>query len=331
MKDLKQLEKIILNFKKQIFFQPKVKYFRKVNFNKYKKFILVGMGGSHLAMDLIKILKLKKEIKVYSTYNILEIDLKKENLFILSSYSGNSEEIINVFFKLKNKFEVLVISSNGKLIKLAQKYKINFIQLPKEDLMPRYALGYFLKTFLFIIDRKQIKLLEKSALKINHLLLKKQAEKIAKKIKKEILIIYSNFDNLPLALHFKIKLNETNKWPAFINFLPEINHNEIISLTNFKFRKNFLILFLIDDFDDIKNLKNFKILKKIFKKEKMKFVIIKLKEKNIFKKIINNIIFVDWLCYFLTKNKKIDPFNIDLIENIKKMKDKKYDQRKINK
>lgn len=327
--DLKKLEKIILNFKNQLLFQPKIIFFKKINYFKFKKIILVGMGGSHLAMDLIKILSLKKEIKIYSTYNILENDLKKDNLFILSSYSGMTEEVLNVFFKLKGKFELLIISQNGKLIELAKEYKINYLQLPKDDLMPRYALGYFLKAFLFIIDKKQIKLIEKIALKINYLKLKVLAKKIEREIKKEILIIYSSFRNLPLALHFKIKLNETNKLPVFINFLPEVNHNEIMSFTNLNFKKNVLILMLFDELEDKNEQKNFQILQKIFKKEKISFLVLKIKEKDNLRKIINNIILVDWLSYFLAKRQKISPLNISLIEEIKKIK-KKYDKRTIN-
>ena len=154
----------IINFPKQFLFEPKIENQGKLKLAKFKKFIVCGMGGSHLSGDLGR-----RE--------------KKNTLVIASSYSGNTEETIDAFrTAVRNKISVAAISTGGKLLELAQKYRIPYIKLPDTGIQPRMATGLGFRAFLKVLGEKKA-LIEsaKLAYSLKPLKLENQGRNLAKK------------------------------------------------------------------------------------------------------------------------------------------------------
>src|SRR3989344_3768948 len=136
------MQEAIKSFAKQFTFEPVI-----VNaelLKPSKKFVLGGMGGSHLAGDIIKMTRSDLDFQIHSDYGLpplLIADLK-ERLCIASSYSGNTEETID-FAEVaqKNKLNLAVIATGGKLIEFAKNHCVPFIVLPSDGIQPRMALG----------------------------------------------------------------------------------------------------------------------------------------------------------------------------------------------
>ena len=116
---------------KQFDFEPNIENAAKLK--KFGKFVVVGMGGSHLAADIIKAWHPEIDIIVWSNYGLpplAEKDLK-ERLIILSSYSGSTEEVIDAFAAAKaKKLSIAVVAAKGKLISMADKAKIPYVRIP---------------------------------------------------------------------------------------------------------------------------------------------------------------------------------------------------------
>src|SRR3989344_4288396 len=221
----------IINFPKQFLFEPKIENQGKLKLAKFKKFIVCGMGGSHLSGDLVKLWKPGLDIIIYSDYGLPPLGRreKKNTLVIASSYSGNTEETIDAFrTAVRNKISVAAISTGGKLLELAQKYRIPYIKLPDTGIQPRMATGLGFRAFLKVLGEKKA-LIEsaKLAYSLKPLKLENQGRNLAKKLKGFVPVIYSSQRNSAIAYNWKIKFNETGKIPAFYNILPELNHNEM--------------------------------------------------------------------------------------------------------
>src|SRR6266481_6419593 len=72
---------------------------------RFKKFIVAGMGGSHLGADLIKTIDPSLDLMIHSSYGLptLQRDQWKDRFVIASSYSGNTEETIDAFFEARKR------------------------------------------------------------------------------------------------------------------------------------------------------------------------------------------------------------------------------------
>ena len=134
------MREAIKNFPKQFEFQPKVENAGRLK--KYERIIVAGMGGSNLAAGLLKIRRPGLDIISHRNYGLPPLPPKalKNTLIIASSYSGNTEETLDAFKTAANKkYPIAAIAASGKLLDLAKKSKIPYIQLPNTGIQPRSA------------------------------------------------------------------------------------------------------------------------------------------------------------------------------------------------
>ena len=310
------MEKIILEFPKQ--FRKGIELAEKVRpVGKFKKILVCGMGGSALAGDVLKMwLELEKialPINVHRNYK-LPFWVDKSYLIIIISYSGNTEESISAFKEaLKKKLALAVITSGGKLEKLCIQNKIPIALIPK-GFPPRMALGFHFSALAKILINckmlknrtKEILSLEKS---LNPRILEKKGEKIAERIK-GIPIIYASYPMETLAKIWKIKFNEQSKRPAFFNFFPELNHNEMIGIEK---TKDIFHLIILKD-KDPRMAKRMLLTSEILK---IKTDFIEIDGKTVLEKIFSNILLSDWVSFYLAVKEGIDPIPVKIIEDFK--------------
>ena len=111
----------ILNFPKQFAFKPKVVNGEKLK--RFKKFAVAGMGGSQLPSYLLRTWNPGLDIIDNRDYGWPALAEKnaKERLFIVSSYSGNTEETIDAFNRaLAKKYALAAVATGGKLLEIAR-------------------------------------------------------------------------------------------------------------------------------------------------------------------------------------------------------------------
>lgn len=316
----------IKNYNKQFQYEPKVENSAKLK-RVFKKFVVTGMGGSHLAADILKAWHPELDVVVWSSYGLPPLHEKdlKERLTIVSSYSGGTEEEVDAFNAAKAKrLPFAVVASGGKLIALAQKFKVPYVQMPDFHMQPRMATGLSLKSFLALMGEKQM-LAETKELVVQ---LRPSREEhrgkdLSKRIHGSVPVIYASARNGAIAQNWKIKFNETGKIPAFWNVVPELNHNEMtgfdVKNRTIPLSRNFHFIFLKDVTDDRRLIRRMNILEKLYHDRGFKIEVVLLQGKNELQKIFNALVLADWTAYYSAKLYEVDPEHVPMVEEFKKL------------
>ena len=212
----------------------------------YESLLIMGMGGSGVAGDVMKLLSNEisdKNIFVQKDYSIPKQVKKFKPLCLFISYSGNTEETLSGISDAKvNNFDWIVISSGGKLIDMAKNEGKEYIKVPN-GLQPRAAFGYLTLAVSKIIDvvenSNYVSQLNDVSSYIDKLSengdesdINKLSKDICESINKKTVIIYSGTDmSRVVSSRWKTQINENAKSKAFVGHLPEVHHNEILSLS----------------------------------------------------------------------------------------------------
>lgn len=321
--DRSNLRKVILEYPNQL--QTGQNLAKKIKFKKgrFKNLIICGMGGSALPGDiLISYLKQAKKsnlpIIINRTYNLPK-NTTSSSLIFICSYSGNTEETINCFEQaLKLGSPIVAFSKGGKVKEIAEKNKVPLVQfkIDFKDFQPRYAATYVFAAFQQVLTNIGLCDRISEFPKIdprNHEFL---GEEIARKIKGKTPVIYASDKFEVLAKNWKIKINENSKTPAFWNYFPELNHNEMISFTNPQ--SDFFAIMLIDSDDHPRIQKRIKITSTLLKKYGIGTKIVPIKGKTFLEKFLSTLVLGDWVSYYLALEYGQDPTPVEMVEELKK-------------
>ena len=299
----------------------------------FKSIMISGMGGSALPgnilriylNDLFKKSDSRKRLAVYQNrFYSLPPEAYNSCLNFVCSYSGNTEETVASFREiLENKLYCVGISSGGEVEKICRENNVPHIKLPA-GIQPRMATGYFFASIFqvlvnsgIIVDKTEglIKLAESLKKKTEEL--ENRGKEIAKKLVGKTPVIYSSAKFKSLAMIWKIKFNENSKVPAFCNFFPELNHNEMVGFTNPQAK--FFILMLRDSGDHPQNLKRFDITAKLLREKGIEIEMIDMEDSNIFYKIFSTLCLGDWISYYLALEYNQDPTPVEMVEKFKSL------------
>jgi glucose/mannose-6-phosphate isomerase len=144
-------------------------------------------------------------------------------------------------------------------------------------------------------------------------------EELGKKIAEEVAgktpIVYSSTKFKSLAMIWKIMFNENAKTPAFWNFFPELNHNEMIGFTNPQGK--FHLIILRDRQVDPRILKRMEITSGILKKYGVDSTTVDMPEDGILFRIFATLQIGCWASYYLALKYEIDPTPVDMVEELK--------------
>src|SRR3990167_9475716 len=309
----------IKGFGKQFEYEPELVNGDKLG--KYDRFIFVGMGGSALGPDLLRVSNPELDILIHRDYGLPDLpdSVLKNSLIILNSYSGNTEEVIDAFkLAMSKNLPVAVVSIGGKLLELARQNTTPHIEMPDWGLEPRLALGLNLKALLKVLKQGDALTMVSKIQLPEAGLLEKMGKELAEKLRGFVPIIYSSRKNGPIAYAWKVKINETAKKPSFSNVFPELNHNEMAGFHNGEISKllcqNFHFIFLKDSADNSKISKRMEITAKLFKNQKLGVETIELVGDNVFAKIFSSLQLADWVSYYIAKEYGIDPADTSAIE-----------------
>ncbi|MEI8174513.1 MAG: SIS domain-containing protein [bacterium] len=316
---------VIKNFEKQFLYEPEIE--NKKALVRKSSIVVVGMGGSALAPKLLKTWDPGLDITVYSDYGLPKISKEelKNKLIILSSYSGNTEEVTEAFKEVKaQNLNMAVISTGGTLLALAIENKVPYIKLPDTGIQPRSALGFSVKAFLKIIGKEdELKNITKLATSLKPIDYEKAGKSLALAMKDYIPVIYSSSRNFSVAYNWKIKLNETGKIPAFYNVLPELNHNEMngfdVKDSTKELDSKFYFIVLKDSDDNPKILKRMKILEKLYKDRKFPVQSLDIKGKDMWHKIFSSLVLADWVAYYTATQYGLESEQVPMVEEFKKL------------
>lgn len=308
------------NFAKQFEYKPEIVG----KLKKFDKFVVIGMGGSNLAAPLLNAWKPVLDIIVHRDYGLPAVagsDLK-ERLVILSSYSGTTEEVIDAFHVArKKKAARFAITTGGKLLALAKKEKIPYIEMPDKAVEPRAGLGYSFMSHLKIagsnkdmVEAAGLAYALKPAREDTH------ARSLAKHLKGFIPVIYASEKNSQIAYVWKIAIDETAKLPAFANAFPEVNHNEMQGIAGGSMlAKQFSFIILKDTDDNLRVQKRMIVLEGLYRNRGLRVEPLIIRGINPLHKIFSAIVLGYLTAYHLAKESGNSPSGQPVVEEFKKL------------
>ncbi|MEA3398295.1 MAG: SIS domain-containing protein [Patescibacteria group bacterium] len=304
--------------------------------------VINGMGGSNLGARIIKSAwadQIKVPIAVTPGYEIPAY-VDKNTLYIISSYSGTTEEPLSVYQKVKKRgAKILAITEDGaknKLKKLMLKNDIpGYIFKPEFNPsgQPRLALGYSIfgmatllaKTGLFSINVKQIKNIiavmeiENQRLATTAKTTINAAKKIAQELSGKIpILIGAEF--IVGNLHaMRNQINECSKNFADYLEIPDLNHYTMEGLIHPPSNKNNLMFLFFDSkYYSPRVQKRMLLTETIVNKNSIKTFKHELKGSD---KLTQVFIFLQlgaWISYYLGILNQVDPIKIPWVNWFKK-------------
>ncbi len=311
----------------------------KVN-NRFKpqQVIINGMGGSGLPAHFVRAV-LAEELKIPLTIlNGYQLPgwLNNKTLYIIQSYSGNTEEPLSTIgMAQKKQAKIFALTSDGKLGKLIERGELNgLIFNPQYNLcgQPRMGLGYAIILLMAVL--KKYNLLKIKAGQIKQLIkfLKEAEEEFnvataykenaAKRAAEHIhgLMPYSvAADFLSANAHILAnQLNEGAKTLAAYFTIPEMNHH---LLEAFSFPKNdlknLIFFFLESNLYHPRNIERIKITKQVLRKNKINYISYRLQGKDKLSQAFEAIMFNSYVSYYLAILNKVDPAAIPWVNYFK--------------
>ncbi|MFT4282845.1 MAG: bifunctional phosphoglucose/phosphomannose isomerase [Candidatus Woesearchaeota archaeon] len=284
------------------------------------KIYCAGMGGSGIASDLLGIY-LKKELEIITVKDYdFPFKLKEEDLVIISSYSGNTEEAISCFRAARRaNAQILIIASGGKLIDQAKNTNTPYLDMPK-NFQPRSTIPFSFFPLLRVFE--ELALVSSKEEEVKALIdyferntVESIAESMSEKFSEKTPIVYSSSKYYPVALRWKTQFNENAKIPAFANFFPELNHNELNSF--FKDADKYHVVMLIFDDDIARMKKRMNTTKDVLLNQGVSVTALDIKG-DFLTKIFSSVILGDFISYFTALRLGVDPSPVVVIEDFKR-------------
>lgn len=316
------MSEAIKNFPKQFSFDPVVENAGAMR--PFTRVLICGMGGSHLAADLLPILVPGRREVVYSDYGLPELSEgdRVETLVILSSYSGNTEEVIEAAEQAKALgLNVAVIAVGGVLLQIAKDTNWPFVALPNTGVQPRSALGLAVIGLLALLNETTALAEIKSFGNFAGTDLQAQGEALAKRLAGFVPVVYASHRNQALAYNWKIKFNETGKIPAFYNVIPELNHNEMNGYDHNPqtraLSEKFHFIFLQDSTDHPMNQKRFAVLAKLYADRGLPVEVIEVSGATPAEKVFSNLLLADWTALSIAEQNGAEPEAVPMVEEFK--------------
>lgn len=297
-----------------------------IQVNEFNHVIIGGLGGSGIGGRIIKGFvadKLNLPIEVISDYSLPKYANEK-TLLILGSYSGNTEETLEMYAQgLKAGCKLLVLTSGGKLLDLATDANIH-TYIIEPGFQPRMALGYSL-TYLVLIFGELMSIdytsdLENIAENVSqtddYLAAAEDIYKRTEKHldKKTIIVTDAGFE--AVGIRFAQQVQENAKAEAFVNVLPEANHNIIESYHG---QMPSVFIFIHSEKNERVD-QRFEFLRSMLEVENNKIIDIHSEEYDLFA-IYEIIHRLDYYSLLMADQRKVDALNVPNIMELKEFLD----------
>ncbi len=280
--------------------------------------VICGMGGSGipgtLLQNIAKYASITLPIVIWKDFGLPHLSYQNP-LYIFVSYSGNTAETLSGF-RLASKAKLrAVVTSDRALLEEATALHVPMAIAPA-GIAPRQAIGFQLYGLFGILKTIFPKMTAPDLRdRIDPANLSEIGRSIAKKIKNNIVLIYTSSEGSHLGSIFKIQLTETGKTATFCNTYPEINHIEIVGFD--RKPKGLVSLFPVTEFENEITKKIIAIDQKILADRGITPITVSIPGKTPIEAALQAVILSNWTGYHLAKLYKIDPEKTETIGEIK--------------
>ena len=320
---------------KQVWEERKQVVFDSDKIKSISNIVVAGMGGSALGADVVLNL-FKDSLTVPMLINRdykLPAFVNQNSLVILSSYSGNTEEVLACAKAAKiKKAQIAVISAGGELAVFAEKNQYpKFLIEAKHNPsgQPRMAIGYSIMAFIVILSAaKLLDFAEEQLLEVVdtvNLVTEKCKVEVEQEKNKAKLLAFLSLERRPIlvgaeflegALHVACnQFNENAKIFADYKIIPEINHHLLEGLTFPKSNSlNHFFIFFQSKLYHPRNQKRLALTKELLEKKEIDGTIVDLETENKITQAFELITLTSFTNLYLAFLEKIDPCPIKSVD-----------------
>lgn len=287
---------------------------------------VAGLGGSGIGADFVSSFiadECRLPFLVRKGYSVPAF-VGPKTLAIASSYSGNTEETLIAYDKIKNQgARMICVASGGKVIDYAKRDGFDYVQLPANSPSPRACLGYSLTVQLWILHKLglistaplngidgAINLIRKETEAI-----KEEARVIADALFNKIPVIYSEDRIEPVAVRFRQQINENSKALCWHHVIPEMNHNELVGWT--ENHPELTVVYFRNDDDYSRNSLRMDINQSIISKYAGSILNVHSKGNNIVERSLYLVHLGDWVSWYLAQLRGADALEVNVINYLK--------------
>ncbi|MHC1738619.1 MAG: bifunctional phosphoglucose/phosphomannose isomerase [Ignavibacteriaceae bacterium] len=306
---------------------------KETDVSKIENIVISGLGGSAISGDLMSNY-LREDIKyplfVNRGYSLPHFASEK-TLVIISSYSGNTEETVEVLQDaLKRRCRIVCLTTGGKIGTIAKENNLPIVNL-KPGFQPRYALG--LSFFCLLKVLSLLGLIPDQNENVTRIIAdwKLKGEeyskennypfRLAENLVGFIPVIYSvSGYNDSVGNRFKCQLNENSKVHAFHNVYSELNHNEIVGWETQN--NNLLAAKLVTIRDEVYHpqiKKRIEFTSRIIEAKRVETITVSGEHTTFQLRLLELIYLLDWVSYYLAVIRGKDPSEIDNILKLKEV------------
>jgi glucose/mannose-6-phosphate isomerase len=290
-----------------------------------KNIVISGLGGSGIGATIVSnwIIDLSKIPVIVNKGYFLPNFVKKNTLVICSSYSGNTEETINVLQNAhKAGAQIVCISSGGKMIDFCKEHTLDYIQVPG-GMPPRTCLGYSIVQLMKVLTFNKLiptKLYGQMAKLPDFLTkeapqLQKYTAQLAEKLYDKMPIIYSDEKFEGVNVRYRQQINENGKMLCWHHVIPEMNHNEMVGWRDIN--HNLAVIFINNKLDFSRNVQRKDINIEAIKKYTPNIIQINSKGRNMIEQSFYHIFLTDLLSIYLAEKRGVESMEIDVINHLK--------------
>ncbi len=307
---------------------------------KINKIVVSGMGGSNLGgriMSAVFEQELKLPILINADYEVPRW-VDAQTLFVVSSYSGTTEETVHAYTEAKKKkAKIVILTENdikNPLIALAKKDSfpgLDFTPTFNPSSQPRLAIGYAVTLLAVILDRagalklsaKELTLVASKLKTWGAKLIPEKSDNVASKIADKLfgqnIVIVSGGFLAGNAHALRNQFNENSKNFACYLTLPELNHYALEGLGWPKSNAdNLSCLFFESSLYSPRVAKRLELTQKVMAKNKIKTVSLSLKGATKLEQSLEMLQLGSWITYYLAAKNKVNPLAIPWVDWFKK-------------
>lgn len=302
---------------------------------KYHNIMVSGLGGSAIGGDVLRNYALDRSpvpVIVNRDYAIPAF-INEHSLVVAVSYSGNTEETLSAYRQAgEQKAARIAVTSGGQLADLACADGSAVVSIPA-GLSPRAATGYLLTPLALILQELDIVAgVDKDINEVidvlramrqragpHQALGENQARQIARDIKGQVPLIWGSSGHSEIAaLRWKTQINENAKCPAFYNFFPELNHNEIVGFeAPADILSRLVVVMLRDPMDHVKVKKRMDISQGIIQDRVAKVIQVHSRGQGFLARFYSLAYLGDYVSYYLAEEYGINPTPVKIIDFLK--------------
>ena len=290
-----------------------------------KNILIAGLGGSGIGGTVIAQI-LEQELKVPLTVckdYFLPAFVNENTLLIISSYSGNTEETVQVLSSaLTLNPKIVCVTAGGKVLEIAKQNNLDHIIIP-DGMPPRSCFAYSFTQLFYVL--KGMNLIGNSfELQLKNTLallnseqenIKTEAKSLADKLLGKLPVIYSTANYEGVCVRFRQQINENSKMLCWHAALPEMNHNEIVGWV--EKNENLAVVFFRNDDDFYRTQKRMDFLSEVAGNCTPYVYHVWSKGTSAVERTFYLVLFGDWVSVYLGELKNIDASEVKVIDRLK--------------